>query len=229
MTACQVCGTEFETRGRGQKYCSAKCKQAAYRERLRQGRAVPLDTVAELESLRRSRDYYRRKSENLKFELDMALLDAQRMRPLNWATNQPVVQHLTGEEENELQRLKRRVRAREREEWRRPLLGLLRPGRSGLPWDGRLGAEMTSELYGDVVTLWVKLSAATTGRVWEELGYSSAEEWWSSILDAAGQILLDSIAEGSDGYVAPEWLVQAEAAEAAALGEPGEVASSEAS
>ncbi|WP_193090781.1 hypothetical protein, partial [Advenella sp. FME57] len=83
----------------------------------------------ELESLRRSRDYYRRKADRLEFERDMAVLDSQLMKPFNWTTNQPVVEHLTDSEEDELEKLKRYVRQREKDEWRRPFSGMRKTGR----------------------------------------------------------------------------------------------------
>ncbi|MDN6746568.1 MAG: hypothetical protein L0L93_06165 [Brevibacterium sp.] len=203
MTICEVCEASFETRGEGQKYCSAKCKQAAYRQRARTGRAVPEDAVMELESLRRSRNYYRAKAEHLKFERDMAVLDSHRMRPLNWATNQPVVEHLDADEENELERLKRYVRQREKDEWRRPFAGLAKTGRR-VPLSVGVASEFTYELYEDIATLRVKLDAASFAQVWQDLGYANEDEWWSSVLDATdhgrGPEAFD------DDLREPEWL-----------------------
>ena len=194
MTTCKVCETSFEARGEGQKYCSAKCKQVAYRQRARTGRAVPEDAVMELESLRRSRDYYRAKADRLKFERDMAVLDSQLMRPFNWTTNQPVVEYLTDSEEDELEKLKRYVRQREKDEWRRPFSGLAKTGRR-VPLSVGEASEFTYELYEDVATLRVKLDAASTAQVWQDLGYANEAEWWSSVLDAVyddlGSVILD--------------------------------------
>ena len=204
MTTCKVCETSFEARGEGQKYCSNKCKQAAYRQRARTGRAVPEDAVMELESLRRSRDYYRAKAERLKFERDMAVLDSQLMKPFNWTTNQPVVEHLTDSEEDELAKLKRYVRQREKDEWRRPFSGMRKTGRR-VPLSVGEASEFTYELYEDVATLRVKLDTASAVRVWQDLGYADEDEWWSSVLDAAHDDL-GSTAFDDDEYEEPEWL-----------------------
>lgn len=199
MTTCEVCEASFETRGEGQKYCSAKCKQVAYRQRVRTGRAVPEDAVMELESLRRSRNYYRAKAEHLKFERDMAVLDSQLMKPFNWTTNQPVVSG----DEDELEKLKRYVRQREKNEWRRPFAGLAKTGRR-VPLSVGVASEFTYELYEDVATLRVKLDAASFAQVWQDLGYANEDEWWSSVLDATdhgrGPEAFD------DGFSEPEWL-----------------------
>lgn len=203
MTTCEVCDTSFETRGEGQKYCSAKCKQVAYRHHVQQSRAVPEDAIIELESLRRSRDYYRRKAERLKLERDMAVLDSQMMKPFNWATNQPVVEHLSSDEEEELQTLKRYVRLRENDEWRRPFAGLLKTGRR-VPLSVGVASEFTYELYEDVATLRVKLDAASTARVSEDLGYADEEEWWSSVLDTAYDDRCPAGLDDEDEE--PEWL-----------------------
>lgn len=204
MTTCQVCEASFEARAEGQKYCSAKCKQAAYRQRARTGRAVPEDAVTELESLRRSRDYYRAKADRLKFERDMAVLDSHRMRPFNWTTNQPVVEYLADSEDDELEKLKRYVRQREKNEWRRPFSGLAKTGRRVALSVGE-ASEFTYELYEDVATLRVKLDTASAARVWQDLGYADEDEWWSSVLDAAyddrGPVSLDA-----DDGEEPEWL-----------------------
>lgn len=200
MTTCKVCEASFETRGEGQKYCSAKCKQAAYRQRARTGRAVPENAVTELESLRRSRDYYRAKADRLEFERDMAVLDSQMMKPFNWTTNQPVVSG----DEDELEKLKRYVRQREKDEWRRPFSGMRKTGRR-VPLSVGEASEFTYELYEDIATLRVKLDTASTARVWQDLDYADEDEWWSSVLDAAhddrGPVGLDE-GEGEE----PEWL-----------------------
>ena len=204
MTTCKVCETSFETRGEGQRYCSAKCKQVAYRQRARTGRAVPEDAVMELESLRRSRDYYRRKADRLEFERDMAVRDSQLMKPFNWTTNQPVVEHLTDSEEDELEKLKRYVRQREKDEWRRPFSGMRKTGRRVALSVGE-ASEFTYELYEDVATLRVKLDTASAARVWQDLGYADEDEWWSSILDAAHDDL-GPTAFDDDEHSEPEWL-----------------------
>lgn len=194
-----MCEASFEARGEGQKYCSAKCKQAAYRQRARTGRAVPEDAVMELESLRRSRNYYRAKTEHLKFERDMAVLDSQLMKPFNWTTNQPVVSG----DEDELEKLKRYVRQREKNEWRRPFAGLAKTGRR-VPLSVGEASEFTYELYEDIATLRVKLEAASFAQVWQDLGYANEDEWWSSVLDATDhgrgpEAFDDELSE-------PEWL-----------------------
>ena len=204
MVECQVCGTNFEIRGRDQKYCSAKCKQAAYRDRLRAGRAVPEEAASELESLRRSRDYYRRKVENLEFERDMAVLDSQMMKPFNWVTNQPVIEPLSADEEDELSRLKRYVRERERTEWRRPFCGLRGPG-PAVPMGAKPAAEFTRELYEDVSVLRVKLNTASAVRAWEDLGYPDEDSWWWSVLNAAENDAAWSRVEDPDD-ADPEWM-----------------------
>lgn len=204
MTTCEVCETSFETRSERQKYCSNKCKQAAYRRRLRQGRAVPENTATELESRRRSRDYYRAKADRLEFERDMAVLDSQMMKPFNWTTNQTVVEHLTDSEEDELEKLKRYVRQREKDEWRRPFSGMRKTGRR-VPLSVGEASEFTYELYEDVATLRVKLDTASAVRVWQDLGYADEDEWWSSVLDAAHDDL-GSTAFDDDEYEEPEWL-----------------------
>lgn len=183
MGECEVCQTPYQARGDRQKYCSAQCRQAAYRHRLKQGRAVPEAAVSELESLRRSRNYYRNKADHLEFERDMALLDSQMMKPFNHTANQPVVNDLTAGEKHELARLKRYIRDREKTEWRRPFAGLLGPG-PRTPMSKREASELTYELYEDVATLRTKLAAASNVRAWQDLGYTSEDEWWSSILDA---------------------------------------------
>lgn len=209
MSECEACQTQFEARGEGQKYCSAKCKQAAYRHRIRQGRTVPENTAAELEALRRSRNYYRAKADRLELERDMAVLDSQLMKPFNWATNQPVVEHLTAGEEHELEKLKRYVRDREKDEWRRPFSGVRKTGRRA-PLSVGEASEFTYELYEDIATLRAKLDAASSVQIWQDLGYASEDDWWSSILDAAdegrGPVTLDKELRQ------PEWLkVQDEA------------------
>jgi HSP20 family molecular chaperone IbpA len=204
MSKCEVCETAFETRSGRQKYCSNKCKQAAYRQRVRQGRAVPENAVTELESLRRSRDYYRTKADRLEFERDMAVLDSQLMKPFNWVTNQPVVEYLTDSEEDELAKLRRYVRQREKDEWRRPFAGLRKTGRR-VPLSVGEASEFTYEIYEDVATLRVKLDAAGTARVWEDLGYAGEDEWWSSVLNAAHDVM-GPVTLADDEYSEPEWL-----------------------
>ncbi|WP_220222526.1 hypothetical protein [Brevibacterium aurantiacum] len=134
----------------------------------------------------------------------MAVLDSQLMRPFNWTTNQPVVEYLTDSEEDELEKLKRYVRQREKDEWRRPFSGLAKTGRR-VPLSVGEASEFTYELYEDVATLRVKLDAASTAQVWQDLGYANEAEWWSSVLDAVyddlGSVILDE-AE----YSEPEWL-----------------------
>lgn len=204
MTTCKVCETSFEARSEGQKYCSAKCKQVAYRQRARRGRAVPEDAVMELESLRRSRNYYRTKAERLKFERDMAVLDSQLMKPFNWTTNQPVVEHLVSVDEDELEKLKRYVRQREKDEWRRPFSGLRKTGRRVALSVGE-ASEFTYELYEDIATLRVKLDTASAARVWQDLGYANEDEWWLSVLDAADEGR-GPVGLGDDDGEEPEWL-----------------------
>lgn len=203
MSECEVCQAQFEARGEGQKYCSAKCKQAAYRHRIRQGRTVPENTATELEVLRRSRNYYRAKADRLELERDMAVLDSQLMKPFNWATNQPVVEHLPAGEEHELEKLKRYVRDREKDEWRRPFSGVLKTGRRA-PLSIGEASEFTYELYEDIATLRAKLDAASSVQIWQDLGYANEDDWWSSILDAAdegrGPVTLDKEPRQ------PEWL-----------------------
>lgn len=203
MGECEVCQTPYQARGERQKYCSAKCRQAAYRHRLKQELAVPEDAVSELESLRRSRNYYRAKADRLEFERDMALLNSQMMKPFNQATNQPVVDYLPTGDEHELTSLKRYVREREKTEWRRPFAGFLKPG-PRTPMGNREASEYTYELYEDVATLRAKLNAASSVRAWQDLGYASEDDWWASVLDAThhGRDPFTVDDEARD----PEWL-----------------------
>ena len=165
---------------------------------------MPAAAVSELESLRRSRDYYRRKAKDLEFERDMAVLDSQMMKPFNWVTNQPVVEPLSVDEEDELRRLKRYVRERERTEWRRPFCGLRGPG-PAVPMGAKPAAEFTRELYEDVSVLRVKMNTASAVRVWEDLGYPDEDSWWSSVLNAAENDAAWSRAEDPDD-ADPEWM-----------------------
>lgn len=204
MSKCEVCETLFEARSSRRKYCSNKCKQAVYRQRVQQGRAVPENTVTEVESLRRSRDYYRHKADRLELERDMAVLESQLMKPFNWVTNQPVVKSLSADEEDELEKLKCYVRDRERHEWRRPFAEMGKTGRR-VPLSVGVASEFTYELYEDVARLRVKLDAASTAQVWKDLGYANEDEWWSSVLDVAYDDL-GPTAFDDDEYAEPEWL-----------------------
>lgn len=209
MTECEICETQFETRGEGQKYCSAKCKQVAYRRRLKAGRAVPIDAVAQLESLRRSRDYYRRKVQSLEVSLSVEKLATQLAHsrtPVEafWPERLSVEDSLSPAEEDELQQLKRYVRTQERNEWRRPFCGLQRPGRK-VPIGAKSAAEFTRELYEDLAVLRMKLNTASDTRIWEDLGYPNEDAWWSSVLDATADDDLWSRVE-DDGEEDPEWM-----------------------